>query len=212
MTLSMSLHINQPLVLECTRLCYTCWDVAAGLSSNKWKPNRQEKTSSELKNNVEVCYVGLNTRQGLVSDLTTVDWCDSESCIVSVQVYMYVHLCVLLLKCTNTHTHTVFLCTNRNCKCNQSCSPRLHQYAILNINRCWRRCDLHLPAQLLSNQNTNSAVIEAKCLLSGPWLVPCSRLARCQFWASFHPSSRLTYRQTSTTATSYYVINLLLYV
>lgn len=52
--------------------------------------------------------------------------------------------------------------------------------------------------------NINSTVIEAKCLLRGLWLVPCLLLARCQFWASFHPSSC---RTTSTTATGYYIIN-----
>lgn len=80
-----------------------------------------------------------------------------------------------------------------------------HQYSILT----WAGVG-KLPASSCSavvKPNTNSTVIEAKCLLSGPWLVPCSPLARCQFWTSFHPSSCQTCRHTSTAAAGYYITN-----
>lgn len=40
--------------------------------------------------------------------------------------------------------------SDRNGKCNQSASP--HQHVILDMNRCWRRPDLRVPAQLSSDQ------------------------------------------------------------
>lgn len=60
--------------------------------------------------------------------------------------------------------------------------------------------------------NTNSTVIEAKCLLSSLWLVPWLQLARCHFCVSLRPSLCQTNRQTSTAATDYDLMDLCLHV
>lgn len=104
---------------------------------------------------------------------------------------VYAHRCALSSTRSQTHTRESLMQSKLLCTTSSVCAFQHEQ--VLKEN--W-------PASTCSAVvKPNTAVIEAKCLVGVLWLVPCSHLARCRFWESFHPSFCQTHSSTITTAT-----------